>query len=275
MRKALLTCGLAVALLGYLFFPPPEARATACSGFYTWNTGDTMTAARLNTINTVVTNCGNNVDNTNIGSAGIFASQIKGTSGANNTFGVSTAAATLNVPLILGASAITDSTNVEMRNDNAGTNGIFFNVPTGSTNGFRFGVNGSAVAQVNVDGSFIGACHGCVATTFYAPDYKNDGSAPANTLHVMGPLNVTTQLSSSCASLAVCSVNVTTFSLTNSAAYTSNITYGCFANDETGQVQWSFTTYASGLVTFSVRNVTGSTIVGTPNFNTVVFCIGT
>lgn len=189
-------------------------------------------------------------------------------------------------PYAVVASGIVPA-KVQVLNDSGATNGAQVDIPAGSTNGFVVARPTPAsttgpqqtLMQVSASGdlqvcppSSVGSLNACGRVP---PVYKNDGTVSANTLHVVGPVNVTTQLSSNCASLAVCSVNVTTFSLTSAAGYTSNTTYGCFATDESGQVVWNFSIYASGLVTFAVRNITGATITGTPFFNTVVMCIGT
>ncbi len=57
------------------------------SAGYTWNTGDLITAARLNANNSAYVAGFTNIDNTNIGTAGIYASQIKPTTSAQATFG--------------------------------------------------------------------------------------------------------------------------------------------------------------------------------------------
>lgn len=232
---------------------------TVFSGFYTWNTGDTITAARLNTINTVVSTNGNAIDNTNIGSAGIFLSQLKGTSGANNTFGISTTGATLPVPLIFGATAITDNTSVEIRNDNAGTNGLFLNVPTGSTNGVRFGVNGAAVAQITADGAGIFTYHGAAASSYVPPCYTAAGAALANTLHgVFGTATFP----------AAQSVTVT---LSNSAVFTSGSTYVTYVCSGAGALQKAFCVLNQTATQFQIFTADSSTNSSTVNW----FAFGT
>jgi len=58
--------------------------------------------------------------------------------------------------LVFGyGSSITNST-VAIVNDGAGTNGMSFNVPSGSTNGWIFNVGGEYIAQIASNGNFYG-----------------------------------------------------------------------------------------------------------------------
>jgi hypothetical protein len=170
-------------------------------------TGTTIQAAPFNANFSAVQTAVNSIDNTNIGVAGLFASQILPTTSGQATFGGTTAytfpygvggtgvftaqststvpmtvngitsqavdlfdvyltaggskdfwissngnvhvasGITLNVPLTAPATGV-----VALSNDNATTNGMLFNVPTGSTNGFSFDVNGSSVASISAAG---------------------------------------------------------------------------------------------------------------------------
>ena len=282
MKKALFVLALTALMCGYLFFPPPMAKATACSGFYTWSTGDTITSARLNTINTVVTNCGNNIDNTNIGTAGIFASQIKGTSSANNTFGVTTAAATLNVPLILGASAITDNSLVELRNDNGGTNGLLFNVPTGSTNGFQLTVNGATYLQAAKGG--IGGCTANAPTInstntlgCMPPVYTNAGASLGNTTHIVTGSNINYTVSGTCLDKTWCTASAgSSVSFTNAAVFTDGTTYSCSASWQAALNDIVLVRANNGTTAnVQVMNQSGSSITNGTNLPYNYSCIGT
>jgi hypothetical protein len=72
-------CALATA--------PREARATTCTIPYIFTNGTTINAAPFNSNFTALQTCGNNIDNTNIGSAGIYASQVIPLTAAEATFG--------------------------------------------------------------------------------------------------------------------------------------------------------------------------------------------
>jgi hypothetical protein len=236
MRKAFITCGLGLALLAYLFFPPPQAQATVCTAFHVWQTGDTITAANLNGNNNNLITCGNAIDNTNIGSAGIYASQIKPTSTAQAAFG---GAQNYTFPqdLIFTASAATSPTSVAIWNDNGSTNGLFLNVPTGSTNGVTIGVNGVGVASIASSGAIsagtgtvTGASDGAT-NTYYAPVYGHAGATPAPTEHsVSDTVSITVSATCTAASggAKLCSESGTTaITFSNAAVFTGSTTYEC------------------------------------------------
>lgn len=126
------------------------------SSTHTWITGDVITAALLNGQVASFVAAGNAVNQANVDATGFYASQIKPTSGAQGTFG-GTQVYTFPSNLVLSASATTSATSVALWNDNGATNGLVLNVPTGSTNGFQFMVNGVQVAQVETGGEFVSA----------------------------------------------------------------------------------------------------------------------
>jgi hypothetical protein len=55
--------------------------------FHNWALGDTLSPAFLNGEIASIVTAGNNIDNNNIGTLGVYASQVKPTSGAQATFG--------------------------------------------------------------------------------------------------------------------------------------------------------------------------------------------
>lgn len=83
MRRILKT----LLFFAALFFAPKAALAVSCSPSHTFVTGETLTAAILNSNPTTFSGCFNTIDNTNIGSAGLYASQLKPTSLSNAQFG--------------------------------------------------------------------------------------------------------------------------------------------------------------------------------------------
>lgn len=83
MRRILYSVlfGLAVVCV------PKLASAAPCNPSHTFITGEVLTASILNSNPVTFSGCLNNIDNTNLGSAGIYASQIKPTNSSQATFG--------------------------------------------------------------------------------------------------------------------------------------------------------------------------------------------
>jgi hypothetical protein len=69
------------------FFLPREAQAVSCPQVHTFVNGETLTAANLNANPSQFASCLQNIDYRNVGSAGIFASQIIPQTAAQATFG--------------------------------------------------------------------------------------------------------------------------------------------------------------------------------------------
>lgn len=154
----------------------------------TFITGTTINAAPFNANFQAVATSVNSIDNSNIGAAGLFASQLIPTTAGQATFGgtvgyIHLAPSSGITPLtisgvggqsvdildvtatsggakylfvsnngFLGFGAVGGSgpgaTIVQIFNDAGATNGLSLNVPTGSTNGYQFLVAGTAVAQI-------------------------------------------------------------------------------------------------------------------------------
>lgn len=83
MRKILSALLFSVGVIA----APLVAQAAPCSPSLTFTTGQTLTAPVLNSNPTTFSGCFNNIDYTNIGSAGIFASQMMPTNSSQSTFG--------------------------------------------------------------------------------------------------------------------------------------------------------------------------------------------
>jgi hypothetical protein len=192
MKKIL---ALAAALVLLLTVP---ASSTLVTKPFIFSPNTTIYSSQVNAdFDTLYSVINGGLDNTNIGSAGIFASQIIPTNTAQATFGgalgytIAPNVAT-QVPLAIlgssGQSANLFSVNlagpidafhispsgrsnvagglvfpapttalapgvVEAVNDNAAVGGLVLNVPTGSTNGFSFDVNGTPVASISNTGA--------------------------------------------------------------------------------------------------------------------------
>lgn len=63
------------------------AEAAPCSPSHTYVTGETLTAATLNSNPVTFSGCFSNIDNTNIGAAGLYASQLNPGNSTQATFG--------------------------------------------------------------------------------------------------------------------------------------------------------------------------------------------
>lgn len=83
MRKILVTLLFGIGILA----APLIAQAAPCSPSMTFTTGQTLTAAVLNSNPVTFSGCFSNIDYTNIGAAGIFASQMMPTNASQATFG--------------------------------------------------------------------------------------------------------------------------------------------------------------------------------------------
>src|SRR5271166_646203 len=166
------------------------------AAFHTYTASDTVTSTNLNgNINQIITQ-GNAIDNTYVNPlTGFYASQIIPTSGPQGTFGGSQPY-TFPVELDFTGTTVTAGA-VAIGGDAGATKGMLLNVPTGSTNGFRFQVNGSTVFQVpntgiistvgnaNI-GGVLQASPTINATTVLgpvAPAYGSGGAAVASTWH--------------------------------------------------------------------------------------------
>jgi len=89
----------------------------------------------------------------------------------------STGSSFFNAPVNFTANGSCAAANVCITNDNGATNGLLFNVPTGSTNGVRFQVNGVTRDQIDGNGAFVLAGNGTVPAAAVA--IQNDNGATA------------------------------------------------------------------------------------------------
>jgi hypothetical protein len=180
----------------------------------TFITNTTINAAPFNANFTAVATAVNNIDNTNIGAAGLYASQLLPTSSAQATFGgaigytflapstvvtpltisgvTSQSAHILNVTLTSGGQQVAwvdqtglltsgaaiafgsgsiygSASTLYIGNDGQATQGMYFNAPSGSTNGYQFAFNNSPPsAKITTDGGVIpGNGAGVVGTAKY------------------------------------------------------------------------------------------------------------
>jgi hypothetical protein len=167
-----LGCALAIA--------PREARATTCTIPYVFTNGTTINAAPFNSNFTALQTCGNNIDNTNIGSAGIYASQVIPLTAAEATFGGALGYTFPNSVTTPTLDFSGGSTTPYIQQDSGTQTGLLFVEPAASPSfGYRFFVNntGTQVAAFNtsaasVAGSFT-AGTSLIETTSYGPGYND------------------------------------------------------------------------------------------------------
>ena len=201
--------------------------------FHMYSAMDTVTAANLNgNISSLVT-AGNSIDRTNLlGGLGIDASSMNPSSGPAATFGGSqqytfSNGLTLGAELDLTGTTVT-AAKVAISGDAASPQGMLLNVPTGSTNGIQFQVNGATKVQVTGGGVLVtqgnaligGLCQ--AAPTINAtstlgpvpPGYGSGGAALAATFHYC--LGVTGSVGAGAS---------TTITLSANAVYVSASTY--------------------------------------------------
>jgi hypothetical protein len=130
--RLIVLAAFAATLIG--FAHPKEARATTCTVPNTFTTGTTINAAPFNANFTALATCGNNIDNSNIGSAGIYASQIICSTVATCTFG---ATAVMTFPTTIASTVAPASADAfTWQNYSSGTTtGLFASGATVATIG--------------------------------------------------------------------------------------------------------------------------------------------
>lgn len=305
MKKILL--GICGALLLVAGLRQP-ADATACSIFYTWLNGDTITAARLNGNNTNFQTCGNSIDNTNIGNAGIFASQIKPTILAQALFGGTAVGYSFGgygdgqVPLTVNGNSVTQSADLfdvflnsggqeEFAVDAAGIthigggvgvriqNAALHSVIIPASAARPFTVTNAANSSNNfevLDGGTAQAAPLINALNVLAPlgpTYTTSGSGMSNSFHfVEGSHNFA---SVGCNQDTQCVTATDT--LTNSAVF-ANTNFKCYSQASASNggtpflIGQAFAASAS-TVTLSIAN-TGANLAGSTTYTIVYLCEG-
>lgn len=255
---------------------PAVALAVPCSQVFVFQTGQVLTASNLNANPANFVSCVNNIDNTNIGTAGLYASQIVPTNSSQATFGGSQA---YTFPSGLSSTVIGTNGGINLvnntasagqtpgtpwiANDGGGIKGINFNVPTSASFGWRFLTNDataqatiSSNGQLTLSGPALATESGFSTAAPMPPMYTTSGAAAAGTLH---------GVVWSC-TLVVGSCGVT---LTGAAVFSSVSSYGCFANTQATPVA---TFYISPS---SASGFTVTTSSGTGSGVASGACIGT
>lgn len=227
----------------------------AASMPYTFtNSVSTVDATTTNANNSFLLACALNVDHSQIGSAGIYATQIIPTTLAQALFG--------------GSYLYTFPAGVAAGGPVTGTTGTFSGAVSGTTGTFT-----GALAGVGVTagaGTVKGASDG-VTSTYLAPVYTSTGTIVASTVHMV--LGSGTTASLTCNNATACVF--ATITLSGAASYSSTTSYTC---------DWSLTGSASGYGTTSVGNISATsfqlvfgaqTTLGPGTFPYTYSCVGT
>jgi hypothetical protein len=134
--------------LAFLFsaFMPHAAQAALCPVVQTFTTGQTLTQTNLNANPIALSNCFANIDYTNIGAAGLYASNITPGSIGEATFGGSQTY-TFPSSLVIGGN-VTNSGNVDS------SQGFYSNLSNGYTpNAITYGTGYSTYGNVQINSS--------------------------------------------------------------------------------------------------------------------------
>jgi hypothetical protein len=243
--------------------------------FHTYSINDSVTAANLNGNISALVTAGNSIDRTNLaGGTGIDASSMNPSTAAAATFGGAQQYSFLNGLAVTGAVTMNGTNSfvgattagaeiyftgttvtagaVAIGGDNGATKGMLLNVPTGSTNGFQFQVNGVTKVQVANTGALTTQAAASIGGVLQAsptinatttlgpvpPGYTGAGAALAGTWHYVTGTTGSVGASGS-----------TTITLTNNAVFASLTSYSVAASY----------TDALGINTpYTVTNVSGT-----------------
>jgi hypothetical protein len=140
----------------------------------TFTTGQTLTAAVLNSNPTTFSGCFNNLDSTNIGAAGLYASGLLPTNSSQATFG--------------GSQLYTFPNGVAAGGPVTGTTGTFSAGVSGTTGAFSSGVSGTTGAfsstVSNAGSTSTGAVQQTVSGTTYTAPYDAQSTAGGTSTHL-------------------------------------------------------------------------------------------
>jgi len=240
---------------------------------YVFVTGAVPTATQWNSNFVTFVAAFSNIDYTNIGAAGIYASQIKPTSASAATFGGSqTYTFPAGIALSGSISGITSFTSTGALSFNGGIGGLG---GTWTTNALQVGLEVSATqtgggfisnagnsAQLLVwDNSGNLQIHGGTTPTWVPPAYTNAGAATASTEHIVrGTVVVGTVTSSSSVT------NTVTFSgaaaFTGSTSFFVTATVSAITGTINGYINVVAIPFSATSFTYTVYNgCTGSIVV--------------
>lgn len=271
MRRILLSL---VLVLGTLpFYVPLPAYASSCSVPNVFVNGSVADATQVNANFSSLVNCGNNIDNTNIGANGIYASQIKPTSSGQATFGGTQAytfanGLTVNGGLTLGSvlSIANGGTGSATANLTAGSNisvtgtwpnqtiaftGVLPIASGGTGSGSQNFVDLSTTQSIGGAKSFTSAVQ--ALSSYVPPVYTQAGATVASTLHAV--LGVCNAISTTC-----------TVTLSGAATFTNASSYQCFITLDGGSATNGF--FPISATQFQISNTLNASSYGW-------FCIGT
>ena len=188
---------------------PRAAYATACNIPNTFTAGTSALASQVNANFTSLQSCGNNIDHTNIGTAGIYASQIVPDTAAHATFGGTTAYTFASGLTISGGAFSVSGSSAIFNTQIQAANGV--NVSGGGF--FLNGTSANTCARWNNSSGLASAGSDCETV------YNTAGTALSgvHSVFISGQAPGATSACGPIASGWYCS----TFTLTGNATFTS------------------------------------------------------
>lgn len=208
-----------------LLLLPTAARSATCAVSHVFATGETLTAAILNMNPTAEVNCANNIDNQNIGAAGLYATQIVPVTAAQAVFGGSVQYRMPSGLLVTASSGLVQGQLV--LSDASGAKPLKGLRVTGLTGNLEItNSNNTAVIMTLTDAGNLSAPTISTRGGTVGPVYGLAGDPREATLHSV-LWSCTFASSTSCTS---------TFS--GASAFTSAATYACMVDDPAGGAPW-------------------------------------
>jgi hypothetical protein len=227
--RLIVLAAFAATLIG--FAHPKEARATTCTVPNTFTTGTTINAAPFNANFTALATCGNNIDNSNIGSAGIYASQIICSTVATCTFGGSSPYTFPNLLQFAYGGVPTTLIGIAPTSAAGGVNCSAFDIADILTpfttyacwdTAGDYGVAGALSANTSVTaGTSITAGTTVTARGAYvAPVVNASGTALASTTHTVAT-TISATTTNTCATAVNCLLSPNSVTFTGNAVFAS------------------------------------------------------
>lgn len=240
--------------LGVIIGTRIPADATACTIPNTFTAGTAAVASQVNANFTSLQSCGNNIDHTNIGAAGIYASQIIPDTSAHATFG---GAVEYTFPTTIALTGVTgaDCLGIDATHNVVAGAGTQDCVKTISSNG-----SGVSVSETGDTVTL-----GLIANLL--PVYNISGTA--QNFHVV--YNVATVTGTTCVADSQCgTANVT---LSGSATFTNFSSDLCVSSSQgTSNVIGTADLTSSSNINVVVYNP--SNVSSTGNWQVAIICIG-
>jgi hypothetical protein len=201
-----------LAALAFVALACGRVDATLCTIPNVFSTGTVINAAPFNANFSALQTCGNNIDNSNIGSSGLYASQLIPTTGAQASFGGSqnytfpaglfiNGPASVTTYIVAGSATAPAVSAGDVAASRSTTTGALLLGGTGSSATLDYGVTTGGVATLNKplsvtgaftasNGTFAGPVKGAVSGSSGSTPIVFNGSGVdpcggCNTIHVV------------------------------------------------------------------------------------------